>query len=85
MEDLPAGTIRLSPWPPTGCGVTAYTLEDAEHLMYARLGKVGLIPPIQRIIEDVDVSTIAVLRHGLIIPVWRGVWYPLMPLSDQET
>jgi len=65
--------------------VTAYTLEDAERLMYARLRNIGPIPPIQCIIEDVDVSTIAVLRHGLIIPVWRGVWYPLTNLSDQET
>lgn len=84
MEDLPPGTIRLGPDSPYGCGVTAYTREDAEHLMYTRLGKFIPIPPVRRVIEDVDISTIDVLRHCRVIPVWRGVWYPLDTLHFQE-
>lgn len=85
-EELPPGVIRLAPWPPAGCGVTAYTLEDALSLMNEYLGCVGPIPPIRAVIEDVDLSTIDLLRHvrrAVIVPIWRGIWYPLTTLSAE--
>ncbi len=80
----PIGAITLSPWPPSGCGVTAYTLEDAQHLMHTQLGALGPIPPIRRVVEDVDLSTVDVLRRAMIIPVWRGVWYPLVTIYNLQ-
>jgi hypothetical protein len=61
-----------------GCGVTAYSLDDAKALLNQLVFKDGSWPCVAEVIEDVDVST---LERGHVIPnmeppVWRGVWYP---------
>jgi hypothetical protein len=61
-----------------GCGVTAYTYDDAIAILRAAVFKNEEVPPIRDVIEDVDVSS---LDQGHVIPnidppVWRGVWFP---------
>ena len=67
----------LTPW----CGVTAFTVDDAKALIVRRLFPAGL-PPIGRMVEDVDVSTLDELdethvRRHMAPPNVRGIWYPL--------
>lgn len=69
--DLPIGT-RI------GCGVTGYDKQDALALLRERVFR-GVEPPVERVVEDVDVST---LDRGHVIPNMsppslRGVWFPL--------
>jgi hypothetical protein len=60
------------------CGVTAYTADDAKSLLQDRVFPKGL-PPITKLIEDVDVSTLDPdhVLNSMGPPNWRGVWYPL--------
>ena len=64
-----------------GCGVTALGAEDALALLRERVFVGRDLPPIKRMIEDVDVST---LDEGHVLPNmappnWRGVWFPPFP------
>jgi hypothetical protein len=73
FEELPYDVMNL------GCGVTAYSLDDAKSLLEQSVFKDRTWPQVVEIIEDVDVST---LDRGHVIPnmeppVWRGVWYPM--------
>jgi hypothetical protein len=35
------------------------------------------MPPIQSLIEDVDVSTLDQhVRPNILAPIWRGFWFP---------
>jgi hypothetical protein len=68
---LPAGT-----W--LGCGVTAVDRHDAERLLAAGPFGGSELPPVKRLVEDVDVSE---LDAGHVIPnigdpTRRGVWFP---------
>jgi hypothetical protein len=61
-----------------GCGVTAVDRSDAERLLLDDLFGGGGLPPIARLVEDVDVSQ---LDAGHVIPhmgdpTIRGVWFP---------
>jgi hypothetical protein len=61
-----------------GCGVTAYDLEDARRLLRERVFH-GELPPTQRVVEDVDVSTLD-LGHvlpNMYAPTQRGIWFPM--------
>ncbi len=61
-----------------GCGVTAYSLEDALTLI-KEVAHIE-VPSIECVIEDVDVSTLDE-RHilpNIGITTYRGVWYPKM-------
>jgi hypothetical protein len=69
--DLPPGVAL-------GCGVTAYDLDDAIALLREHVFD-GEPPPITRVIENIDLST---LDEGHVLPnmephVWRGIWFPL--------
>jgi len=62
-----------------GCGVTAYSKEDALDLIRSRVFAKHPFPPIRGIREDVDVST---LDPGHVLPnmgnvLRRGIWFPL--------
>jgi hypothetical protein len=62
-----------------GCGVTAFTYDDALSLLKAEIFGVAANPPIATCIEDIDVST---LDAGHVIPnmgdvTVRGIWFPL--------
>jgi hypothetical protein len=59
-----------------GCGVTAVSREDAEQRI--RGGFERGLPPVSRVIEDVDVAT---LDEGHVLPTMgdvsvRGIWFP---------
>jgi len=65
------GSLRL------GCGVTAYSRDDAQEILRRQVFG-GPIPNVTRMIEDVDAST---LDQGHVLPnmevvVVRGVWFP---------
>jgi hypothetical protein len=61
-----------------GCGVTAFDREDALRLLARTAFASEEIPPISRVIEDIDVRT---LDEGHVLPNMgpaseRGVWFP---------
>ena len=61
-----------------GCGVTAYSYDDAVIILRDRLFDSAKLPPVTRVRENVDVTT---LDQGHVIPNmdppnWRGVWFP---------
>ncbi|CAA9575973.1 MAG: hypothetical protein AVDCRST_MAG18-2549 [uncultured Thermomicrobiales bacterium] len=60
------------------CGVTAYTLDDALYLIREQLCLGRKLPPIQKVIEDVDVASVdsGHIRPNMGEPFWRGVWWP---------
>jgi hypothetical protein len=61
-----------------GCGVTAYSHDDALAILSNTIFKGKDLPPVDEVIENVDVSC---LDQNHVIPnieppVWRGVWFP---------
>jgi hypothetical protein len=67
----------------TWVGVTAWTLDDARLLVSKEVFGGKELPPLNVLIEDVDVST---LDAGHVLPNMnppneRGVWYPKGTLS----
>lgn len=61
-----------------GCGVTAYTSDDAKQLLQQVLFGDDPLPQIVEMIEDIDVRQ---LDQGRVIPNMgspheRGVWFP---------
>jgi len=63
-----------------GCGVTAWTVEDAFHLVREQVFAGQPFPAVATILEDVDVRTIRLPIPSLLLasapPNWRGVWFP---------
>lgn len=62
----------------TGCGVTAFSHEDALALLRERVFNTVSLPRVRKTIEDVDVST---LDADHVLPnmgtvTTRGVWFP---------
>ncbi|NOK37964.1 hypothetical protein D7W79_18145 [Corallococcus exercitus] len=66
-----------------GCGVTAYSLEDARGLLQEQLFRDTPLPPFTRVIEDVDVTTLEAnhIRPNIGVVTWRGIWFPFLQLS----
>jgi hypothetical protein len=62
-----------------GCGVTAYNIDDALHLLETRVFEPQCVPKIKKIIEDVDVSELdpGHIRPNMGDPTVRGIWFPL--------
>lgn len=61
-----------------GCGVTAHDYNDALAIMRETVFASEQFPPIEDVIEDVDISTLD-QRHvipNMEPPVFRGVWFP---------
>lgn len=61
-----------------GCGVTAVDRADAEQLLVEGPFRGAMLPPVARVLEDVDVSE---LDAGHVLPnmddpTRRGVWFP---------
>jgi hypothetical protein len=61
-----------------GCGVTAYSREDAMEMMREAIFSGDELPEVEYITENVDVST---LDAGHVLPnmgnsVVRGIWFP---------
>jgi hypothetical protein len=71
------GITLWAMWPPRACGITAYSVED----MLLILEEVSTkwrrtFPPIARITEDIDISTLPGIETMAIDPpIWRGMWY----------
>src|SRR5262245_34608723 len=61
-----------------GCGVTAYSYEDALVVLRERLFKEDPLPPIRNAIENIDISTPdpGHVLPNMGVPIWRGVWFP---------
>ncbi len=69
-----------------GCGVTAESYEDALRLVKKKIFVGQHMPLVDRIIVDVDVSTLdheKVLPH-MWAPIWRGIWFPLGFQDNRE-
>lgn len=60
------------------CGVTAATVDEALALAAAALFRGRALPPVTRLIEDVDVAMLDAFHVGpaILPPHTRGVWYP---------
>jgi hypothetical protein len=68
----PFASVRL------GCGVTAYSYDDAVDVLSRTVFAQEVMPAVESVLADVDVTTLDP-RH--VIPnmdptVWRGVWFP---------
>ena len=61
-----------------GCGVTAYSLEDAHELIQTYILEDLPKPPIKSVTEDVDVSTLdpSHVLPNMGITLRRGIWFP---------
>jgi hypothetical protein len=61
-----------------GCGVTARNYDDALALIDEHLLRGEPMPPIARVVPDIDVSTLDVghVIPNMGVPIWRGVWFP---------
>ena len=62
-----------------GCGVTAFSLDDALRIVRQHILNGSELPPPESVVEDVDVRT---LDAGHVIPnmeepVSRGIWFPI--------
>ena len=61
-----------------GCCVTGYEYDDPMAILKDTVFRDQESPPVESVIEDVDVST---LDQKHVVPnmepvVWRGVWFP---------
>ena len=72
FEGLPSFSVLN-----VGCGVTAYTYDDALHLLKDRVFAQSL--PACSVIEDIDISTLDEnhVRPNMGVVTQRGVWFPL--------
>lgn len=75
--------VKLSdcPYPlGLGCGVTGFDEEDCRRLIQEMLASNEELPPMRRIIADMDVSTLdpnhVLPNMGIVTK--RGIWFPLM-------
>ena len=62
-----------------GCGLTAFDYEDAVQILNRKVFKGRVIPIPNKVIEDIDVSTLDALHVllNMAAPNVRGIWYPL--------
>lgn len=62
-----------------GCGVTAFTADDAIGLVREFIFGDEPMLSVARIIEDVDITTLDArsVRPNMNEPVSRGIWYPM--------
>jgi hypothetical protein len=63
-----------------GAGVTAFDVEDARGLLGAQVFTDCPVPPIRRVVEDVDAGTLDpwLVLENMLPPTDRGVWFPAM-------
>lgn len=70
--DGPGGSHGL------GCGVTAFSREDALAILRDTVFRGKEMPAISEVIEDVDIRALDQkhVRPNMETPTWRGVWFP---------
>ncbi|HEV7646131.1 MAG TPA: hypothetical protein VGO50_19500 [Pyrinomonadaceae bacterium] len=60
-----------------GCGVTAYSLDDAVELMKGQIFNNDPFPEIKQVVENIDISSLdnhVLPNIGLVN--YRGIWFP---------
>ncbi len=62
-----------------GCGVTGYSLDDCLEIMQQNMLKGSKLPPIKKVIEDVDISTLDTnhVLPNIDLVISRGIWFPI--------
>jgi len=62
-----------------GCGVTAYSVDDALGLVQDRVFDGFPVPRVVELVEDVDIATLdsAHVRPNMGNVAVRGIWFPL--------
>lgn len=75
-SELPAGFAY-------GCGVTAFSYDDAIKILVDRVFKDGALPKVKSWIENVDVSTLDAghVLPNMMPPNYRGIWFPVNYLN----
>jgi hypothetical protein len=60
-----------------GVGVTGRDERECLEILRARIFDGRVLPTVNRVVADVDVSTLGdyVLGH-MEPPIWRGIWFP---------
>lgn len=61
-----------------GCGVTAYSLDDAKAILVQQLFREDPLPKIEGVVEDINVQDLDQDRvvPNMGPPSERGVWFP---------
>ena len=69
----------LPPGVQLGCGITAWTIDDALGLLRNCVFRGRPGPSVYTVVEDVDVSTLDVghVLPNMGAPNVRGIWFPL--------
>ena len=80
LEEMGSATNGADPVAPSGggVGVTGRDERECREIMRARIFDGRALPKVNRVIADVDVSTLG--EHVLANmepPIWRGIWFPL--------
>jgi hypothetical protein len=79
-DSLAAGAGELSPWAllRTGVGVTGADLDECFGIVRNRIFAKAVMPPVLKVVEDIDVSTLDAERvlPNIEPPIWRGIWFP---------
>jgi hypothetical protein len=87
LEELGSGSNGHGPAAPSegGVGVTGRDERECREIMRARIFDGRALPKVNRVVADVDVSTLG--EHVLANmepPIWRGIWFP-MGYADAPT
>ena len=80
LEQLGSGTNGTAQVAPSGGGVGVTGRDEGEcrEIMRARIFYGRALPKVNRVIADVDVSTLGEHVLGnMEPPIWRGIWFPL--------
>ena len=83
FEGAPEGVtfglvLTTPPWKLIGVGVTGFDETDCRAMISEKLLRGGPMPPLRRVVRDIDMSTLDE-RHVLPnmgVAVWRGIWFP---------
>jgi hypothetical protein len=61
-----------------GIGVTGQDEGDCLGIVKAKIFNGLAIPPVSRVVPDVDISTLGEpVLSNMEPPIWRGIWFPL--------
>jgi len=78
FDTNPANWGSLNTLLRAGCGVSGFSLDDCLSLIQQQMLKGQSLPPVKRVVEDVDISKLdanhVLPNIGLV--VHRGIWFP---------
>lgn len=64
-----------------GVGITGWDLPDCLAMLRV-ITHLDDLPPLLRVVEDVDLADFALATLGRGVPVWRGIWHPPLNLKS---